>query len=745
MDYEVIVIGGGPVGLGAAIALGRRGISTAVFERHETTSFHPRGHIVNARSVEILREWGLADEVLSASVPHCRNRGSVFVTHMAGEEFGSIVLHGDSSESDAEVESWTPHRKASCPQDLLEPILLRGAQSLPDVDVRFGTTVIELTDGPDSASLKVADASGKQHTVTARYVIAADGARSFVRRELGIESDGVGRMGSQIGIYFHADLWKYIEHRPYLLWWVYNNQTSGVVIALDGRTRWTYNFAYDPQCDAPESFTRQRCVDIVRAAVGDPDLDVDIRSVTPWSMQARLASTMRRGNVFLAGDAAHPLPPTGGQGMNTGLADVHNLAWKLAAVLRGHARQALLDTYDAERLPIARFNVDQSVRNAQSMAEAGLGGMLRNDDALIARVASMNEHDRAEIAALVAAQRDHFDNHGQVLGVVYRSAAVVGGDPPSTTRSISHYSPNATPGARAPHLWLDSEHTLSTVDLFSTSPMTLLTTPGAAPTWEAELGKAARNAAVRLLTIGDGGDYPDLECRFDSLYGVGTRGAVLVRQDGHVAWRTVDGPHSIDTVLEQILGPTLITRTLADTDKPIPPNRLAHIVFRTNQLDTMIQWYNTVLGGHTVFSDEHIAFLTYDDEHHRVALIASKEFAAKPYEASVGFYHAAFTFADMGALLSTWSRLRDVGITPQRCLIHGPTVSMYYADPDGNDIELQFDVFDDAHDATAWMMGEVFSANPIGTPFDPVDLSDRYCAGEPVASLVRRTDDPIPA
>lgn len=187
---------------------------------------------------------------------------------------------------------------------------------------------------------------------------------------------------------------------------------------------------------------------------------------------------------------------------------------------------------------------------------------------------------------------------------------------------------------------------------------------------------------------------------------------------------------------------TTTARSLPDLTRSVSPRSLAHIVFRTNDIPRMIEWYERVLGAHVVFQSDTIAFLTYDDEHHRVALIASGPFAEKPAETTVGFYHAAFTFDDLGSLLATYRRLAAMSIHPRRSIHHGPTVSFYYQDPDGNDIEMQVDVFDTADEATNWMRGPVFAANPIGTDFDPEELIARFESGEPIEALVRRSDDP---
>ena len=549
MKTDVVVIGGGPVGLGAALALGNLGVSTHLIERRTTTSYHPRGHVVNQRSLEIMRGWGVADAVVEASVPHDRATGTYFGTRLSKEPIGTIVVRGESEEADARVAGYSPYVKESCPQDVLEPILKHAAERLDFATVSFGSTVTSIRDnGPGrGVTVTVTDETGTESHVEARYVIAADGARSRVRDWLGVDFTGMEKMGNQMAIYFHADMWKYIEDKPYLLYWVYNRDTSGAFIAMDGRTRWTYNFPYDPSVDSPESFTFERAADIVRAGVGDPSLEVDVRSVNSWNMQARIVSSMRVGNVFLAGDAAHPLPPTGGQGFNTGLGDVHNLAWKLALVLDGVADDALLDTYEQERLPVARFNVDQSVKNAENMAKSGLGGALANNPDMIAAIESGDEESLRRVHEAIDRQRDHFEYHGQVFGQCYRSAVIVDDGSAPAEMTIGTYDPTARPGARAPHLWLDSAHTVSTLDLFGGKDFTLLTTTSGSAGWSAAIdGLDNSGPAIRIVAVGPDGDYPGADASFTTLYGITDTGAVLVRPDGYVAWRSAAGEATLD-------------------------------------------------------------------------------------------------------------------------------------------------------------------------------------------------------
>ena len=172
-----------------------------------------------------------------------------------------------------------------------------------------------------------------------------------------------------------------------------------------------------------------------------------------------------------------------------------------------------------------------------------------------------------------------------------------------------------------------------------------------------------------------------------------------------------------------------------------PPNKLAHIVFRTNRLQEMKQWYCTVLEAYPSFEDSKIAFLTYDDEHHRIALVATQQYVEKPSGPSVGFYHSAFSYDDLGALIEKYEQLKAEGVHPWRLINHGPTISFYYRDPDGNDVELQVDRFDTTEEATRWMNGEAFARNPIGIELDPDQLKAAYQSGIPKAELMRRNDE----
>lgn len=500
--------------------------------------------------MEILRGWGLEDAVRARGIPHDRNQGAAFVRSIAGEVIGEIRTYADPARNRL-FETYGPSAKTSCPQDVLEPVLRRAAEDQASVDVMFGCRLRALEQDGQGVSASIATADGVTRAVQARYVIAADGARGAIREQLGIPLGGDGALGNQIGVYFEADLWPWVEKRPNLLWWVYNQETVGVMIALNGRTRWTYNFGYDAQKNTPEDFTPERCTQIVRAAVGVKDLPLQVKDVRVWQMQARIAQKLRVGRIFLAGDAAHPLPPTGGQGMNTAVGDVHNLCWKLALVVKGIAGEALLDSYEEERLPVIRFNVEQSVRNARRMESAGLGGIMKTHE-------DFREEDISAMRAAIPHQREHFEYYGQTYGYSYRSGLIFDEGNAAQPQEVNTYEANAAPGGRAPHCWLkhpEGGPTISTIDLFKDLRFTLLAGRDGQP-WVDAFNMAASHAGLRsqAFVIGAHGDLIDNLGAFHDLYGISAQGAVLVRPDGHVMWRSRDAAPEPRQIMQQVIG-----------------------------------------------------------------------------------------------------------------------------------------------------------------------------------------------
>ena len=364
----------------------------------------------------------------------------------------------------------------------------------------------------------------------ASYVIAADGASSRVREALGVAMLGPGELDHNINIHFRAELAPWVRAR--LAVGYISSVGNGTLLWAHGTDRWLILRAFEPaRGERPEHFTPQRCLELARAAVGMPDLQVELINIAFWTRTAQVAQRFRVGRVFLAGDAAHRFPPTGGFGANTGIQDVHNLAWKLAAVARGWAHPRLLETYDQERRPIAQANTDFSVTNGHRWAAA--------QQAILSG-------DEAALASALKEQVKHLDSEGQDLGFCYASGALVpDGTPAPVTMNSQVYVPSAVPGARAPHVWLSPTKPsagagaprLSTLDLFERQ-FVLLSGPQD-DIWRSAAQAAAQELGIPLsvYAIGPGGDFESQGGNWAQLYELEALGAVLVRPDGHVAWR----------------------------------------------------------------------------------------------------------------------------------------------------------------------------------------------------------------
>jgi hypothetical protein len=374
--------------------------------------------------------------------------------------------------------------------------------------------------------------------------------------------DGIGNL---LNIYFHADLRPYIAGREGALYWILNADLAGVFIALNNVDRWLFNtpFRLAPG-EGLERFTPEVCSGLVRRAVGAPDLAVDVRSTDPWIMRSQVAERYGAGRVFLAGDAAHRFPPTGGFGMNTGVQDAHNLAWKIAAVLQGWAPPALLETYETERRPVGQFNADQSVKNSRRMPAPGGGNEPGSPLSMIEEDSPAGEEVRATIAAGIGRTREHFSAMGQAKGFAYESAVIVADDgsaDPAMRSTIETYVPTARPGSLAPHAWIDAAgERRSLLDLVGDGFVLLIAPRGEA--WAhaaARLDGAPPRMPLRAYVVGRDLQLADGDVEaWCALYGIGAGGAVLVRPDGHVAWRSqaapADAPAALRSVCRRAVG-----------------------------------------------------------------------------------------------------------------------------------------------------------------------------------------------
>ncbi|AJT61730.2 Tetracenomycin polyketide synthesis hydroxylase TcmG [Streptomyces lydicus] len=509
----VLVVGAGPVGISTALFLARHGVRPLLVEQRDGTSTLPRAPGLQARTMELFRSAGVHKEIRALEVgdSHPYFEGGIIQVRTFAEIDDAQVLEAPSLDGP----TVSPERVMGCGQDRYERVLAELACK-SGADVRFATRLTSFTQDDDGVTATIEDlTTGEETTVRANYLVGADGAGSRIRQTLGVRRTGIGTVFNALSIYFRApELTTLLKDRKFIL--CYATAAPGTLMGLSrlhGCDPWLAAPLYYPdKGETPDDYPDERCIEIVRTAAGKPDMHVEVVSKVPWQGAQLVAETFRRGRVFLAGDAAHVHPPAGGFGANTGIHDAHNLAWKLAAVLDGKAGDALLDSYDAERRGVGAAMARQA--------------MVRNR----IRHGHADEETRASLV----------DDIIITLGYRYCSDQITGGRPDAPVLS-PELELAGEPGTRAPHVWLDQDgERVSTLDLFWDD--FVLLTASHRNGWAQAAERVAKELSLPLRThvIGDGGLTP-VDRDWARAYGVSTDGAVLVRPDAFVAWRTA-GP-----------------------------------------------------------------------------------------------------------------------------------------------------------------------------------------------------------
>jgi len=560
-ETDVLVVGSGPAGASAALFLASYGTPTLMITKYSRLSDSPRAHITNQRTMETMRDAGIEDVVMREATPWEYMGNTTFCTSLAGEELGRIPSWGTDTARHADYELQSPCTMLDAPQTITEPILVEAAQER-GARIRFDTEYLSHTQDETGVTSVVRDRlTGAEYTIRSRYLIGADGARSKVAADAGLPFEGPGATGGAMNIVIEADLSRFVAHRPSVLYWMLQPGAEregvglGVLRMIKPWHEWMLMWGYEVAVGPPE-FTDDFIRELAVKLVGTEDFEMKVKSYAPWTVNHQFATTIARGRVFCAGDAVHRHPPTNGLGSNTSIQDSYNLAWKLAHVVAGTAAPALLESYDAERAPIARQIVE---RANQSILDTGkiLTALDLTDTTDVARLdrqlalrkepGPTGEKVRAALREAIAYKAYEFDAHGVEHNQRYASAAVVpdGTPVPEYQRDPELYAqPTTWPGAKLPHTWVTrGGRRVSTLDLAGHGRFTLVTGIGGQPWLDAatELG-AGLGLDITPVLIGPGQPYEDPYGTWAALREIDDGGVLLVRPDLYVAARHLAAP-----------------------------------------------------------------------------------------------------------------------------------------------------------------------------------------------------------
>jgi len=530
-EIPVLIVGGGLVGLSAAMFLAQHGVVSVVAERLRGVSALPRAAHFHLRTLELFRAAGIEDDVRRQSEREFTPEGAIVALEsLAGEQIAAFIPSLNEG-----VEALSPSRRLFITQPGLEPIL-RARAERAGAKVMDGTELVALAQDEDGVTATVRDVdSNVERQLRAQYVIGADGPHSKTRELLGIPFDGRGVFSNSITIYFHADVAKLMSGRNFSVMYIINPTLSGFIrLDKDNQTGFlVVNTVGDTSlaetANAAADTSEKRLIELVRAGIGASNIPIKIDGVARWRAVSDVARRFGDGRVFIAGDAAHVMPPNGGFGGNTGIHDAHNLAWKLAFVLKDHAGPDLLASYDLERRPIGKFTVEQAYTRYVTRTAPYLGARDYEPQA---------------------------DDLNIELGYLYRSPAILAED----ASAMMHEDPRASagrPGSRASHLWLEKAGLrLSTLDLFGTGFVLL------APAEGADWIGAARRAASHFTGLPFAayrcdGDFADPEGWFAAAFGLTAMGAALIRPDGFIGWRAQTLPADPTSALRGALSALL--------------------------------------------------------------------------------------------------------------------------------------------------------------------------------------------
>ncbi|MEF7557164.1 FAD-dependent monooxygenase [Bacillus thuringiensis] len=526
----VLIIGGGLSGLASALFLAKHNVDYSLVERHTSTAIHPKAGGITFRTMELFRELGLEQRIRSAgkALENCRGRIAVHTIAEANQE-ELAQMRANQYENDEKllqkIEEISPSKQTACYQITLEEIMLQEARTLGG-ELSFYHELVSYEQNEQGVIATIRNRETEEESIIhCDYVIAADGAKSKIREQLGISTEGRGTIGGYyMNIYFEADLSEFIQGDAFGFSMVLHPEVLGALIPVDNERRWIYHVSYDPlKGERTEDFTIERCKQIIQTAIGSTNVESEIVSVLPWEATESTATKFQDNRIFLVGDSAHIMPPTGGFGSNTGIQDAHNLAWKLAAVIKGKANPKLLETYHEERYPVAKLTTDYA-------------------SSLLFRAANREE-----------SSLNIMDGLAVTVGYQYSSKAII--DDSDNPHRMDSVELNGRPGTRAPHFFgtYDGKE-ISILDLLGND--FVLLTISENRTWAEYVQNVSSTLGINIkfYSVGLRGDFIAQEDIFSKLYGIENGGAVLIRPDAFIGWRLEKEVVNLDVVLEEVMG-----------------------------------------------------------------------------------------------------------------------------------------------------------------------------------------------
>ncbi|MGP9607497.1 FAD-dependent oxidoreductase [Glutamicibacter sp. AOP33-2CA-4] len=585
-DTDVFIVGTGPMGATTALALASYGVRTTMISQWSWLANTPRAHITNLRAVEVLRDLGIEEEAKKYAVSWKEMGDTLFTTSLNGPEIARLETWGTGDLRSGDYVKASPCTMLDIPQTYMEPLLVKNAAER-GAKVLFSTKYLGHEQDANGVTVHLLNrASGQEYSLRARYLVGADGAKSQIAEELGLEFEGHTARAGTAYVRFNADLSSYVAHRPSILHWIMNPAADfgeigmGLLRAVRPWDEWIAGWGFSVDDGEPD-LSDERVISQIRTLVGDPDLQIDLQGTSTWYVNQQHALSMSKGRVFCGGDATHRHPPSSGLGSNTCMQDACNLAWKLAYAVKGYAGESLLDSYSDERIPVGAQIVARANQSRLDYAplrecfNTEMGDGTKSIEAGLARLQAPTKEGaelREKLATSLELKNTEFNALGVELNQRYSSTAVLSDSHEEEVFALDpqlHLQATTRPGAKLPHAWLVGANgrRISTLDVTGKGRFTLITGLS---------GQAWKDAAQDLnlpfldtLVVGEE-QIKDPYAYWARVREIEEAGALLVRPDGYIAWRQIkntweagEAGKQLSLALEQVLGTTLASLVTA--------------------------------------------------------------------------------------------------------------------------------------------------------------------------------------